>query len=453
MVCSKTRTPQNPSATPTVSYPFGMRAHTGSAPEIASAAEHRAPTAALLAWFARHRRDLPWRRTRNPYAIWVSEIMLQQTRVAAVLDHYARWMVRFPTIESLAAAAESEVLALWSGLGYYRRARFLHAGAKGVVAEHGGQLPRTAAALRLLPGIGEYTSAAIASIAFGEPVAVVDGNVERVVMRLAGLGSLPAPALDASEAAAGSALRDPTQEVPLSVAKKSQGAPQPTKMSLAKCGFAGPGALQEHPIVPQLLPAARLARAIRTVAHDLLDPDCPGDTNQAMMELGATVCLPRAPLCLHCPLQPWCRTRGEHPASPRQAMLTRSITYGLLKRERAGHTEVLLTQRPASASLMAGMWELPPLAEAGEIKDAEPLLTLRHAITVTNFKVTILSLDPVAPVATALMAHQDARWFSTEELQQTALTGLARKALKRLALWPATTPGHLQSPSIEASGF
>src|SRR5277367_1491704 len=143
---------------------------------------------ALLAWYDLHKRDLHWRRTRDPYAIWVSEIMLQQTRVAAVLTHYANWMARFPTVEALAAAREDEVLAAWSGLGYYRRARFLHRGAKAVVAEYNLSMPRSAAELRKLPGIGAYTSAAIASIAFGEAAAVVDGNVERVLLRQSGNG-------------------------------------------------------------------------------------------------------------------------------------------------------------------------------------------------------------------------------------------------------------------------
>jgi A/G-specific adenine glycosylase len=320
--------------------------------------------AALLTWFDRHKRDLPWRRTRDPYAIWVSEIMLQQTRVAAVLEHYARWMERFPTVAALAAADEAEVLALWSGLGYYRRARFLHAGARAVIADHAGVIPQTASELRKLPGIGEYTSAAIASIAFGEPVAVVDGNVERIAMRLAGL----------------SADERPTQ----------------------------------------------LARAIRGVAADLVDPERPGDSNQAMMELGATVCLPRNPLCLSCPVQPWCATRGEHSGATRKAMQARSIAYTLAQRERGGAVEVLLVQRPPSASLMPGMWELPPAADP---TDALPLLTLRHAITVTNYAVSIFASPPGQ--------HPEATWTPVTKLPQTALTGLTRKALKRLELWPS----------------
>ncbi len=138
----------------------------------------------LLAWYAVNRRDLPWRRSRDPYAIWVSEIMLQQTRVAVVVERYQAFMARFPTFASLAAASEQDVLALWSGLGYYRRARMLHRAAQFIAGQQHASLPASAAELRLLPGIGAYTAAAIASIAFGEPVAVVDGNVERVLCRL-----------------------------------------------------------------------------------------------------------------------------------------------------------------------------------------------------------------------------------------------------------------------------
>ena len=313
---------------------------------------------ALLAWYRRHRRDLPWRRTRDPYAIWVSEVMLQQTRVAAVLEHYARWMARFPTVQSLAEADEPEVLAYWSGLGYYRRAHFLHAGARAVLAERSGRLPRTAAELKKLPGIGDYTSAAIASIAFGEAVAVLDGNVERVLLRLEGPAS---------------------------------------------------------------------GAALRARAAALLSPEHPADHNQAMMELGATVCLPRAPLCLSCPVQPWCRTRGEHPVAPRKAAVARTLAYALVERESAGGLDVLLTQREASESLMPGMWELPVAHAAGE---QAPLLTVRHAITVHNYTVHIYR-----------SSLEDARsetgvWVSTARLPLLPLTGLARKVLKRLQLWP-----------------
>src|SRR5215831_3276911 len=141
---------------------------------------------ALLNWYDGNRRRLPWREDRDPYRVWVSEIMLQQTRVAAVLEHYRRFLERFPTVHDLARARETSVLATWSGLGYYRRARMMHAAAKKIVREHQGQFPRTAEALRALPGIGRYTACAIASIAFGEALAVVDGNVERVITRFLG---------------------------------------------------------------------------------------------------------------------------------------------------------------------------------------------------------------------------------------------------------------------------
>ena len=140
----------------------------------------------LLRWYDRHRRDLPWRKTREPYRIWLSEIMLQQTRVAAVLEHYRDFLKRFPNVRALAAASQSDVLAAWSGLGYYRRARMLHLCAKRIISEHRGRFPRTSATLLTLPGIGRYTAAAIASIAFDQPTAVVDGNVERVLPRIAG---------------------------------------------------------------------------------------------------------------------------------------------------------------------------------------------------------------------------------------------------------------------------
>ncbi len=140
----------------------------------------------LLAWYDLHQRDLPWRASRDPYRVWLSEIMLQQTRVAAVIEHYQEFLRRFPTVEKLAAAREASVLAAWSGLGYYRRARMMHAAAKVIVREHGGKFPANVEGLRALPGIGRYTAAAIASIAFAEKVAVVDGNVERVLQRIAG---------------------------------------------------------------------------------------------------------------------------------------------------------------------------------------------------------------------------------------------------------------------------
>ena len=314
--------------------------------------------AALLAWYAAHKRALPWRTTSDPYRIWVSEIMLQQTRVAAVLDHYRRFLAAFPTVDALAAATEAEVLALWSGLGYYRRARMLHLAAQVVVRKFAGAMPRTAAALRALPGVGAYTAAAVASIAFGEPVAAVDGNVERVLARVAG-------------------------------------------WSAAEPGFA--------------------TRA-RTFADALVDAERPGDFNQAMMELGATLCLPRAPLCLECPVQEWCATRGEHAMPPRAAQQRQHSSRALWLRGTEDAREVLLEQRPADARLMAGMWELP-LYEPRE--GEKPEVTLRHAITVTNHVVDIYVLR-------GRRAKTQGEWVPVNALPQRALTGLTRKALRRV---------------------
>jgi A/G-specific adenine glycosylase len=326
---------------------------------------------ALLTWFDSHARDLPWRQDSDPYRIWVSEIMLQQTRVTAVLDYYGRFLTLFPSVAALAQAKEPDVLAAWSGLGYYRRARMMHQAAKVVVHEHHGIFPRTAEELRRLPGIGEYTSSAIASIAFGEPVAVVDGNVERVLLRV----------------------------------------------------FPEEGAL------------AAQAKWFRDHAANLLDPRRPGDFNQSMMELGATVCLPQRPLCLHCPVQPFCKTRGEHQAPPPKKMHNRQIAYALLRRDRAGITQVLLQQRPLSASLMQGMWELPEI-EMLESDHERVEVTLRHAITVTNYRVHVLRLSEKEARLRWPTQKNPQQWTKSSELSALPLTGLARKVLRRLQIMP-----------------
>ncbi|MGC2819621.1 MAG: A/G-specific adenine glycosylase [Candidatus Sulfotelmatobacter sp.] len=279
--------------------------------------------------------------------------MLQQTRVAAVIEHYRKFLRRFPTVEKLAAAREASVLAAWSGLGYYRRARMLHAAAKAIVREYGGRFPETAECLKTLPGIGRYTSAAIASIAFDQPVAVVDGNVERVLQRLSG---------------------------------------------------------------------RRLAGdEVWGVANDLLDRKRPGDFNQAMMELGAVVCTPRAPACLTCPIIGLCATRGELAATAKSAPQKKREVHYALDYRNAASREVFLVRRPRDASLMAGMWELPELE--GKDRAAKAFLTLRHSITVTNYTVHIWQE----------VASRDVKgkWIPVGRLEHFALTGLARKILRR----------------------
>ena len=340
----------------------------------------------LLTWYDAHARALPWRESRDPYCIWLSEIMLQQTRVAAVIAHYEEFLRRFPTVEKLARAREASVLAAWSGLGYYRRARMLHAAAKVVVRKQGGKFPATSKELQDLPGIGRYTAAAIASIAFGEPVAVVDGNVERVLQRFLG---------------------------------------------------------------------RRLAgQDFWLTAEALLDRGRPGDFNQAMMELGATVCSPRGPVCLACPVVNMCATRGEMAGSAQPArQKKREIHYVLDFREDGGRAggAVFLVQRPRDARLMAGMWELPelagPVVGAGEkriphfarndklgdkndtpIGESDPrlLFSVRHSITVTDYTVRVWRMSAPSGIR--------GQWFALDRLKRVALTGLARKILRRAGL-------------------
>jgi A/G-specific adenine glycosylase len=302
---------------------------------------------ALLAWYEQNRRDLPWRRTRDPYRIWISEIMLQQTRVNAVTARYDEFLRRFPRIEKLASARQTSVLAAWSGLGYYRRARNLHAAAKVIMRERQGVFPCTSAALRTLPGIGRYTAVAIASIAFGEPAAVVDGNVERVICRISGGSSTS-------------------------------------------------------------------AATIWTSADQLLCRDHPGDFNQAMMELGATICLPGRPACSACPVQRFCRTQGRHHSVPKPKQIKREIAYALAQ----GSDSVLLVKRGDGERLMPGMWELPRVTSPN---GHERLFSVRHSITTSDYTVHVLAGREVA----------NGTWIKNSRLGKLPLTGLTKKILRR----------------------
>ena len=334
----------------------------------------------LHTWYALHARRLPWRGIHNPYKTWVSEIMLQQTRVAAVIEHYHDFLARFPTVLALAEATESEVLAAWSGLGYYRRARMMHHAAQFVVEHLGGIMPTTSTELRKLSGIGDYTCAAIASICYGESIAVVDGNVERVLLRLTG---------------------------------------RPEDQSAAGKAF-----IQQQ--AASLVPSQQVGDGINAA----------GDHNQAMMELGATICLPRGPLCLQCPVYDLCLTRDEHRTAPRGKAKIRPAAYLLETRTRKGAIEVLLERRPAEVSLMAGMYELPPLP-TDAVTQAKPILRVRHTITDTIYAVGIF--EPGACVgrndipASKEMLH----WINVNKLGELPLTGLARKVLRRLQIMPA----------------
>ena len=315
---------------------------------------------ALLRWYDANGRDLPWRHTSDPYGIWISEIMLQQTRVAVVIERYAKFLERFPSVRALASARETAVLAEWSGLGYYRRARNLHGAAKLIVRERGGRFPSSAGDLQTLPGIGRYTAAAVASIAFREPIAVVDGNVERVLSRVTG--------------------------------------------------------------------RKQVGEAMWSAAQELLDERGPGDFNQAMMELGATVCLPAQPLCVECPVRQFCRTRGVRPHIRRKArQQQREIAYLLACQKKS----VLLLRRPESHRLMPGMWELPEI----RVKRAERsrmLFSLNHSITVTNYKVKVIGMGSGSSTNPSLPGR--AQWINTARLASLPLTGLAGKILRRAGI-------------------
>jgi A/G-specific adenine glycosylase len=337
------------------------------------------PARALLDWFDRHRRDLPWRRTRDPYLVWISEIMLQQTRVETVIPYYERFIARFPAVEDLARADLEEVLALWSGLGYYRRGRQLHAAAR-QVAETGRGFPSTLEELRELPGIGDYTAAAVGSIAFGIAAPVMDGNVERVLSRWIALEEDP----------------------------KGRGARQ----------------------------------ALFATAAGLLDPERPGDSNQALMELGATICVPRRPRCLLCPIREGCRAAAQGDperfpvARPKRARERRLLTVAFAESE----GRVLLFRRPEGSALLAGTWELPWVEEKEEPEAAlaaryggswevGPVLgEVRHSITFRDLELEVRR----ARVRFAAGGRDGAErgWFGAEERGALPLSSLVGKVLR-----------------------
>lgn len=305
----------------------------------------------LLRWFDREKRTLPWRGETDPYRIVVSEIMLQQTRVAVVEARYKKFLKQFPSVFRLARADEDSVLAAWSGLGYYRRARNLHAAAR-QVQKH-GSFPDSAAGLEELPGIGRYTAAAVASIAFGEPVAVVDGNVKRVLQRLIG-----------------------------------------TQLS---------------------------DRACWQTARELLEERRPGDFNQAMMELGATICLPATPACTRCPVTVFCKSRGANAPVGRPVLRRKKSRLSYLYARRNG--AVLLEQRSKEASLMPGMWELP-LIKGSHTGNNQPVLKTRHSITTTDYTILVFSGRK----------KPRGKWIPLDSVGRLPLTGLARKILHHLKL-------------------
>ncbi|MBI4868366.1 MAG: A/G-specific adenine glycosylase [Candidatus Wallbacteria bacterium] len=334
---------------------------------------------ALLAWYDAERRDLPWRRTRDPYAIWLSEVMLQQTQVATVIPYWHAFLERFPTVSALAAASDDDVLARWSGLGYYSRARNMLRAARAMVERHDARLPASFEALAALPGVGPYTAAAVASIAFGLPHAVLDGNVARVICRL--------------EALTGDD-RTPANR-------------------------------------------AILARE----AERLLAPGRPSDFNQAMMELGALVCTPRSPGCSGCPVATHCQAfhAGDAERYPERASRPKSVAvdWTAVLVELGGR---LLLVRSASPGLFTGMWELPwldrPPQELAsglslkyglQVTHPEPFGRVRHTVTYRRITLHCLSarLEPTA----VREAGADRRWATPGELGEIGLSSIAAKVL------------------------
>jgi A/G-specific adenine glycosylase len=350
----------------------------------------------LLGWFAQSQRDLPWRRTRDPYRIWLSEIMLQQTRVAAAIPYYERFLERFPNVESLARAPLQEVLRLWSGLGYYSRARNLHKAAQEIVAKHNGVFPSDQAAALALPGIGAYTAAAILSIAYQKKLAVLDGNVARVISRL-------------------NAIRGD-------------------------------------------LRANGTWQKLQTAAGHLLQDRTPGDWNQAMMELGATLCTPRSPQCLLCPVGEFCEARkqgltGVIPGKRGKRSTVEITLASLVLVDAQGNTLLLAPPKSGGKSsapddvhtLVSRMWHFPTIAAPRDQAIAElkkfgeeslfngrslsseivPLQKVRHAVTYRS-----ITVFPFRSAVKKLPRLPGARAFPLTDLSAVPISNLTRKVAR-----------------------
>lgn len=337
----------------------------------------------LLDWYRRNRRDLPWRRDADPYRIWVSEVMLQQTTVKAVVPFYEAFLERFPSVADLAAAREEDVLALWSGLGYYHRARNLHRGARHLTTAHGGRFPRTLEAALAVPGVGLYTGSAVLSIAFGLPLPVVDGNVRRVLARVFALSGLE---------------------------------------------WRKDGPYYDR-------------------AQEILDRDAPGDWNQALMELGATVCVPRQPACPACPLRAHCRARREDRVEElpeaRSRRDTEDVTIAAALVERDGC--ILLVRRP-EGRLLGRMWELPQTGIetrgrpdlAAEVRARHgvelvpgPLVArARHAITFRRIRIEAYRSRVCREVPSD---PERFLWVTPEEIAGLPVSSMTRKVLRAAA--------------------
>jgi A/G-specific adenine glycosylase len=369
----------------------------------------------LLSWFASEKRDLPWRRTRDPYRIWLSEIMLQQTRVAAVIPYYEQFLKTFPNVRALARARTDRVLAKWAGLGYYSRARNLQSAAKEIVFGHAGKFPREYQAALALPGIGRYTAAAVLSIAYGAPHAVLDGNVARVLARIGAVrGELRAPAR---------------------------------------------------------------WRKLEDAAQDLLARNAPGDWNQAMMELGAIVCTPKSPRCGECPAAKWCRARrlgiAEDVPAARKKRGTVEITLSAAVLLDAQGRTLLVRQPNGDGALFSRMWQFPALETTGTDAIAKlarhlsekfglavdghhtPLAPARHTVTFRNIRLQpylIRTADlPEAAGARIVPLAQIRRLpisNATKKIAAAAITYTQRVLADDLSPAQRLSPGEPASPQV-----
>lgn len=353
---------------------------------------------ALLSWYDAHRRDLPWRRDQDPYRIWVSEVMLQQTRVEAVIPYYERFIARFPDAASLAAASEDDVLSYWAGLGYYRRARLLHDGVREVVRSYGGAVPADPAALSRLPGIGPYTAGAILSIAYGQPVPAVDGNVMRVLSRLCRVRA------------------------------------------------------------DVRLPASR--RRFEKVAAALVPDDRAGDFNQALMELGALICIPGRPRCEACPVQSFCAAyaAGEQAELPVRSRPPRpqeqEVACALL-----AHDGRLLIERRPDEGLLASLWQFPTVELKPGETAAEAVVrylhdvhgcqaaadgeSVRHTHVFTHRRWLLEGIGcSLLSMPAGSVEGPESRWATPAELERLPLAGPHKRIWAR---WQARQGGAAKS--------
>jgi A/G-specific adenine glycosylase len=342
----------------------------------------------ILDWFTENARELPWRGHPDPYAVWVSEIMLQQTRVETVIPYFQRWMNRFPTLTALANASQQEVLNLWEGLGYYSRARNLHRAANVVIKEYNGDIPQDRKILTSLPGIGRYTAAAIASIAFGKDEPALDGNIRRVLSRVFNISDPP---------------RSTSGE-----------------------------------------------RLLWALAEEHLPSGQAGHFNQAMMDLGATICTPKNPDCQNCPVKKICQAKaldiqGERPVqNNRPAIPHHTVTAAVITQG----DQVMIVQRPQDG-LLGGLWEFPGgklepgedlpaclrreiCEELGvEIHVGKPFGTYKHAYT--HFRVTLHAyLCTLNGVQIQLKEHSDLRWVPPEDLDEFPMGKIDRQIASKL---------------------